>query len=91
MFLFSDKLLEEEKQLINHINGLKEIFTNILGEQKNLSQEGNSGSFDSSELENYATKSYVEDLFAERDEITSAAFNELNQRILELTQRIQQL
>ena len=50
MFLFSDKLLEEEKQLINHINGLKEIFTNILGEQKNLSQEGNSGSFAINEL-----------------------------------------
>lgn len=50
MFLFSDKLLEEEKQLINHINGLKEIFTNILGEQKNLSQEGNSGSYAINEL-----------------------------------------
>lgn len=50
MFLFSDKLLEEEKQLINHINGLKEIFTNILGEQKNLSQEGNSGSSAINEL-----------------------------------------
>ena len=50
MFLFSDKLLEEEKQLISHINGLKEIFTNILGEQKNLSQEGNSGSYAINEL-----------------------------------------
>ena len=61
------------------------------GNQGTQGAQGNSGSFDSSELENYATKSYVEDLFAERDEITSAAINDLNQRILELTQRIQQL
>ena len=44
MFLFSDKLIEEETQLIKYINSLKEIFTNILDAQKNLSDSGNMSS-----------------------------------------------
>jgi len=40
MFIFSDKLLEEEKQLIEHINELQKIFKNIMESQKKVSQEG---------------------------------------------------
>ena len=40
MFIFSDKLLEEEKQLIEHINELQKIFKNIMDSQKKVSQEG---------------------------------------------------
>lgn len=44
MFLFSDKLLEEEKILIENINGLKDIFSNILASQNTLSSKGSTGS-----------------------------------------------
>ena len=40
MFLFSDKLSEEEAQLLNFINTLKNIFAGILDSQKNLSSKG---------------------------------------------------
>ncbi|MBO5100351.1 MAG: hypothetical protein J6B63_03485 [Treponema sp.] len=43
MSLFSDKLLDEEKQLIEHINTLKQIFSNILDSQKELSSKGSMG------------------------------------------------
>lgn len=46
MFQFSDQLLTEEKQLIEHINTLKEIFSNIIGAQKELSSQGYAGSND---------------------------------------------
>ena len=46
MFLFSDKLSDEESQLLDHINTLKEIFSGILDSQKSLSAKGNSGSSD---------------------------------------------
>ncbi len=44
MFLFSDKLSEEESQLLTHINTLKSIFSGILDSQKSLSARGTSGS-----------------------------------------------
>ena len=50
MFLFSDKLSEEESQLLEHINTLKKIFSGILESQKALSSKGNSGSNDIREL-----------------------------------------
>lgn len=40
MFLLSDKLLDEEKFLIDHINELKGIFVNMLNAQKVLSNDG---------------------------------------------------
>lgn len=43
MFIFSDKLMEEEKLLIDHINSLRKIFTDILDSQKKLSQKGEVG------------------------------------------------
>lgn len=46
MFLFSDKLSEEESQLLSHINTLKEIFSGILDAQKSLSEKGSSGATD---------------------------------------------
>ena len=44
MFLFSDKLSDEESQLLDHINTLKKIFSGILDSQKSLSAKGNTGS-----------------------------------------------
>lgn len=44
MFQYSDQLLAEEKQLIEHINKLKDIFSGILASQKNVSMSGNAGS-----------------------------------------------
>ena len=44
MFLFSDKLSEEEAQLLNFINTLKNIFAGILDSQKNLSSKGSESS-----------------------------------------------
>ena len=44
MFIFSDKLLEEEKQLIEHINELQKIFKNIMESQKKVSQQGSNSS-----------------------------------------------
>lgn len=44
MFLFSDKLSEEEKQLLGFINNLKQIFSGILSSQKNLSEKGTESS-----------------------------------------------
>lgn len=44
MFQYSDKLMEEEKQLIEHIGNLKTIFSNILSSQKDLSDSGSLGS-----------------------------------------------
>ena len=52
MFLFSDKLLEEEKNLLSYINDLKKIFEDILNSQKKLSATGTSGSSDISALIN---------------------------------------
>lgn len=46
MFLFSDKLSEEEAQLLSHINTLKEIFSGILDAQKKLSSTGTAGASD---------------------------------------------
>lgn len=46
MFLFSDKLSEEESLLLEHINTLKKIFSGILESQKSLSAKGSSGSSD---------------------------------------------
>ncbi len=50
MFLFSDKLLDEETQLIKHINNLKEIFTNILNSQKDLASKAQMGTNSINEL-----------------------------------------
>ena len=50
MFLFSDKLLEEEKLLITHINDLKSIFTNILEARKDLTTKGSDGSSSINEM-----------------------------------------
>jgi len=44
MFLFSDKLSEEEAQLLNFINTLKNIFSGILNSQKSLSSKGSESS-----------------------------------------------
>lgn len=44
MFIFSDKLLEEEKQLIEHINSLQTIFKDIMKSQKKVSQQGSNSS-----------------------------------------------
>ncbi len=44
MFLFSDKLSEEESYLLNFINTLKNIFAGILDSQKNLSSKGSESS-----------------------------------------------
>lgn len=44
MFQYSDQLLAEEKQLIEHINKLKDIFSGILASQENVSMSGNAGS-----------------------------------------------
>lgn len=44
MFLFSDKLSEEESHLLNFINTLKNIFAGILDSQKNLSSKGSESS-----------------------------------------------
>ncbi len=44
MFTYSDKLIEEEKLLIDHINNLKSIFSGIIQAQKALSDKGSSGS-----------------------------------------------
>ncbi len=44
MFLFSDKLSEEEMQLLNFINTLKNIFAGILDSQKKLSSKGSESS-----------------------------------------------
>lgn len=46
MFLFSDKLSDEESQLLSHINTLKDIFSGILDAQKTLSEKGTVGSSD---------------------------------------------
>lgn len=46
MFLFSDKLLDEEKRLLEYINSLKSIFEGILSSQKKLSGIGSTGSND---------------------------------------------
>ncbi len=46
MFLYSDKLLEEEKRLLEFINSLKSIFEGILASQKKLSGIGSTGSSD---------------------------------------------
>lgn len=46
MFLFSDKLSDEESQLLSHINTLKNIFSGILDAQKTLSEKGTVGSSD---------------------------------------------
>ena len=50
MFLFSDKLLEEEKLLITHINDLKSIFTNILEARKDLTTKGSDGTSSINEM-----------------------------------------
>lgn len=44
MSLFSDKLSDEEKQLLGFINNLKEIFSGILDSQQNLSEKGSESS-----------------------------------------------
>ncbi len=44
MFLFSDKLSEEEGHLLEFINTLKSIFSGIIDSQKKLSTEGSSSS-----------------------------------------------
>lgn len=44
MFLFSDKLSEEEKQLLGFINTLKRIFSGILDSQHDLSEKGSESS-----------------------------------------------
>lgn len=44
MLQHSDQLLKEEQYLIDHINTLKEIFSNILASQKKLSTTGSTGS-----------------------------------------------
>jgi len=44
MFLFSDKLSEEESHLLDFINTLKNIFSGILDSQKNLSSKGSESS-----------------------------------------------
>ncbi len=44
MFLFSDKLSDEESHLLNFINTLKNIFAGILDSQKNLSSKGSESS-----------------------------------------------
>ena len=44
MFLFSDKLSEEESHLLDFINTLKNIFAGILDSQKNLSSKGSESS-----------------------------------------------
>lgn len=44
MSLFSDKLSEEEKHLLEFINNLKQIFSAILESQKNLSTKGTESS-----------------------------------------------
>lgn len=49
MFLFSDKLSDEESHLLNFINTLKNIFAGILDSQKNLSSKGSESS---SEIKN---------------------------------------
>lgn len=46
MFLFSDKLSEEENHLLEFINTLKSIFSGILESQKSLSSSGTSSSSD---------------------------------------------
>lgn len=46
MFLYSDKLLDEEKRLLDDITRLKEIFEAILASQKKLSSTGSSGTSD---------------------------------------------
>ncbi|MBQ0052695.1 MAG: hypothetical protein KBT11_11635 [Treponema sp.] len=50
MFLFSDKLSEEEAQLLNYINNLKKIFSGILDSQKALSSKGSSSTSDVNNL-----------------------------------------
>lgn len=50
MFLFSDKLSEEEKQLLGFINNLKQIFSGILNAQKKLSEKGTESSSDITKL-----------------------------------------
>ncbi len=50
MFLFSDKLSEEENQLLSFINVLKSIFSGIIDSQKKLSAKGSSGSSDIQKL-----------------------------------------
>lgn len=50
MFLFSDKLSEEEAQLLNFINTLKNIFSGIIDSQKALSSKGSSTTTEISSL-----------------------------------------
>lgn len=50
MFLFSDKLSEEEKQLLEFINTLKHIFSGILDSQQNLSEKGSESSTEITKL-----------------------------------------
>ena len=46
MNLYSNKLLDEEQQLLKQINGLRIVFDGILDSQKTLSKAGNSSSSD---------------------------------------------
>lgn len=46
MNLYSNKLLDEEQQLLKQINGLRIVFDGILDSQKTLSKAGNSSSND---------------------------------------------
>lgn len=50
MSLFSDKLSEEEKQLLGYINNLKKIFSGILDSQQNLSEKGSESSTEITDL-----------------------------------------
>ena len=43
MFQYSDQLLSEEKQLLEHIKTLKDIFNGILTSQKSVSEQGTAG------------------------------------------------
>lgn len=50
MFLFSDKLIDEEQQLVKNITSLKSIFSGILESQQTLSTQSASGSSSVEEL-----------------------------------------
>ncbi len=43
MFQYSDQLLSEEKQLLEHIKTLKNIFNGIVTSQKSVSEQGSAG------------------------------------------------
>src|SRR5574344_246860 len=55
MFLFSDKLIDEEQQLVKNITSLKSIFSGILESQQTLSTQSASGSSSVAELMAKAT------------------------------------